>query len=303
MRNITFEDYMLRGALKAIEVAREVTGAEQVHAAGYCIGGTVLTTLMAWLNKANNGGKIPVRDFSLFASLVDYSSPGELGVYINEDSVSLIQKTVEKTGYLDEKYLSAAFRLLRPNDLIWRYHVHNYLQGEDPPKSDFLFWNSDSTRLPAAMCIWFLRELYLKNKLIKPDELVLANRPLDLRRITQPLFIVAAELDHICPWKETFKTTYHVGGPVRYTLSGEGHITGIVNPPSPRSKRKYWTGDITAPVDAEVWLRNQEVRQGSWWTDWAEWLAGGCERRTPPSMGSGKYHPLEKAPGSYVKEK
>ncbi len=303
MRDTTFEDYMLRGALKAVEVAREICGAEQVHAAGYCIGGTVLSSLMAWLNRdPNRNGSFPIRDFTLFASLVDYSSPGELGVYVNEDSVAAIEKLVKKVGYLDKKYISAGFRLLRPNDLIWRYHVHNYLQGEEPPKSDFLYWNSDATRLPAAMCTWFLKELYLKNQLIEEDAIVLANRPLSLRRIEQPAYIIGAELDHICPWKETFKTTQLLGGPVRFTMAGEGHITGIVNPPSPRSKRKFWTGEVNGESNPEEWLARQPERTGSWWTDWVEWLSKDSYRKDPPPIGSSKYCPLEKAPGSYVKE-
>ncbi len=303
MRDITFEDYMLRGALKAVDVAREICGAEQVHAAGYCIGGTVLSSLMAWLNRdPKRNGSFPIRDFTLFASLVDYSSPGELGVYVNEDSVAAIEKLVKKVGYLDKKYISAGFRLLRPNDLIWRYHVHNYLQGEEPPKSDFLYWNSDSTRLPAAMCTWFLKELYLNNKLIREDEIVLANRPLSLKQIKQPAYLVGADLDHICPWRETFKTTQLLGGPVKFTMAGEGHITGIVNPPSPRSKRKFWTGEVNGEANPDEWLARQTERTGSWWTDWVEWLSRDGYRREPPPMGSDKYCPLEKAPGSYVKE-
>ncbi len=301
MRGVTFEDYMTKGALKAVEVAAEICNVEQVHAAGYCIGGTVLSALMAWLNRRpDKSMPIPIRDFTLFASLVDYSAPGELGVYITEDSIDTLEQVMKKAGYLDKKYLSAAFRLLRSNELVWLYYNRNYLQGEDPPKSEFLFWNTDSTRLPYAMCSFYLREFYLKNKLVEEDGLVLARRPIDLGRIEQPLYVVGAELDHICPWKETFKITGLVKGPVRFTLANEGHITGIVNPPSKRSKRRYWTSEITDPVDAEEWLQKQEARVGSWWEDWAGWLSRDCGRREPPSMGNGKYCPLEKAPGSYV---
>ena len=299
MRAVTFDDYMIRGALKAVEVARDICGVEQVHAAGYCIGGTVLAALMAWLNRGPQGnGSFPVRDFTLFASLVDYSEPGELGIFISDESVKLIERLVKKVGYLDKKYMSATFRLLRSNDLIWRYYNHNYLQGEVPPKSEFLFWNSDSTRLPAAMSSFYLRELYLNNKLVEKDQLRLAGRPVDLRRIEQPLYVVGAEQDHISPWKEAFKTCRNVGGKVRYTLAAEGHITGIVNPPSKRSKRKYWTGDANGHYDADEWLRNQPEQTGSWWTDWVAWLSDGCTRRTPPPIGNSEYRALEKAPGS-----
>ena len=303
MRDVGFEDYMFQGALKAVEVARAITGSEQVHAAGYCIGGTVLAALMAWLNGAPAGaGQCPIRDFTLYASLVDYSDPGELGVFISEEFIETVEQLVEKPGYLDKDYLSAAFRLLRSNDLIWRYYVHNYLHGETPPKSEFLYWNSDSTRLPAAMALFCLKELYLKNNLVQADALVFADRPIDLGRISQPLYVVGAEQDHICPWEQTFRINTLTGGPVRYTLANEGHITGIVNPPSQRSKRKYWTGDIAGPTTPEDWRASQPVRQGSWWTDWVEWLSAGSSRRKPPRMGSKKYRILEKAPGSYVME-
>lgn len=303
MRDVTFEDYMLRGALKAVEVAREICAAKQVHAVGYCIGGTVLTALMAYLNRGPGKSAIPIRDYTLFASLVDYSSPGELEVYVTEEIVKIIEDVVEKEGYLDKKYLAAAFRSLRSNNLIWRYYVHNYLQGEVPPKSDFLYWNSDSTRLPAAMCSYYLREFYLNNNLVKKDKLVLGNRPIDLGRITQPLYLVGTEQDHICPWKETFKIFNMVKGPGRFALSDEGHITGVVNPPSARSRRKYWMSDITETLSPEEWLSNRQEQQGSWWLDWAAWLSEKSDPRVePPEMGNDRYPALQKAPGSYVLE-
>lgn len=303
MRDVTFDDYMLRGALKAVEVAKEICGAEQVHATGYCIGGTVLAALMAYLNRGPKEVAIPIRDYTMFASLVDYSSPGELEVYVTEEVVGIIEELTEKEGYLDKKYMAAAFRMLRSNNLIWRYYVHNYLQGEVPPKSDFLYWNSDSTRLPAKMCSFYLREFYLKNNLVKDDSLVLGNRPISLRRIRQPVYVVGTEQDHICPWQETFKICNLVTGPKRFVLADEGHITGIVNPPSARSRRKYWISDIEQALTPEEWHSVQQEKQGSWWNDWAEWLAKGPDPRVePPGMGNEKYPPLEKAPGSYVME-
>jgi polyhydroxyalkanoate synthase len=303
MRDVTFEDYMLRGALKAVEVAREICGAGQVHAVGYCIGGTVLAALMAYLNRGPKNAAIPIRDFTLFASLVDYSSPGELEVYVTEEVVDILEEAIQQDGYLDKKFMAAAFRMLRPNNLIWYYYVHNYLQGETPPKSEFLYWNSDSTRLPAAMCSYYLREFYLNNNMVKEDKLVLGNRPIDLRRISQPLYLVGTEQDHICPWKESYKTLDLVKGPKRFALSDEGHITGIVNPPSQRSRRKCWISDITETLAPEEWLSQQQERQGSWWTDWVEWLSGESEPGVaPPGIGNDKYPPLQKAPGSYVLE-
>ena len=302
MRDVAFDDYMLRGALKAVEVAREICGVEQVHAVGYCIGGTVLAALMAYLNRGPRDA-IPIRDFTMFASLVDYSSPGELGVYVTEELVGIIEELIAKEGYLDKKYLAAAFRMLRSNNLIWRYYVHNYLQGEVPPRSDFLYWNSDSTRLPAKMCSYYLREFYLENNLVKEDKIVLGNRPISLGRIQQPVYVVGTEQDHICPWQETFKLCNLVTGPKRFVLSDEGHITGIVNPPSARSRRKFWISDIEQAPTPEEWLSMQQEQQGSWWNDWAAWLAKGSDAMVePPGMGNDKYPPLDKAPGSYVME-
>lgn len=303
MGSLSFEDYMLKGALKAVETAREICRSKHAHAVGYCIGGTVLSTLMAWLNRGSGHKKhsIPIKDWTLFASMVDYSSPGELGVYIHEKSISKIERLMEREGYLDGKYMGLAFRLLRSDSLIWRYYAHNYLQGGVPPKSDFLYWNSDLTRLPASMCSFYLRELYLKNKLVKEDGISLAGRSISLRRIRQPLYAVGAEQDHICPWKQTYRICNLVGGPVRYTLTTEGHITGIVNPPSERSKRMYWTGEAVTEGAADDWLPGLEQRQGSWWTDWRSWLSERCGSMVdPPSMGSKAHPPLTKAPGTYV---
>jgi polyhydroxyalkanoate synthase len=303
MRNVTFEDYMLRGALKAVEVAREICGAEQVHAVGYCIGGTVLSALLAYLNKGPKDLPVPIRDFTLFATLVDFSSPGELEVLVTEDWVKIIEEVIAKEGYLDKQYMAAAFRALRSNNLVWRYFVHNYLRGEAPPKSDFLFWNSDSTRLPAAMCSYYLREFYLNNNLVKQDKLQLGNRPINLRRIRQPLYLVGTEQDHICPWKEAFKIFGLVNGPKRFALADEGHITGIINPPSARSRRKYWISNINGASDPDRWLSEQQEHQGSWWPDWMAWLSENSGERTlPPGMGNDKYIVLQKAPGSYVLE-
>ncbi|MDR3567615.1 MAG: alpha/beta fold hydrolase [Syntrophobacteraceae bacterium] len=303
MRNVTFEDYMLRGALKAVEAAREICGAHQVHAVGYCIGGTVLSALLAYLNKGPKDRPVPIRDLTLFATLVDFSSPGELEVLVTEEFVEMIEELIRKEGYLDKKYMAAAFRALRSNNLIWRYYVHNYLRGEAPPKSDFLFWNSDSTRLPAAMCSYYLREFYLNNNLVKEDKLQLGNRPISLRRIRQPLYLVGTEQDHICPWKQAFKIFDLVSGSKRFALSDEGHITGIVNPPSARSRRKYWISDINGTSDPDKWLSEQQEHQGSWWPDWVAWLSEKSGERTPPpAMGNDKYIVLQKAPGSYVLE-
>jgi polyhydroxyalkanoate synthase len=236
--------------------------------------------------------------------MVDYSDPGEIGALVTRESIEEIERLMEKDGYMDSKYMAMAFRLLRPDSLIWRYFAHNYLQGEMPPKSDFLYWNSDSTRLPAAMASFYLREFYLQNNLMKENGIAVGGKPIDLRRIAQPLYAVGAIQDHICPWKGTFKMCNLVKGPVRYAMAEEGHIAGIVNPPSAKSRKRYWAGEVSGPVDPDEWLSGQEKRQGSWWVDWVEWLSGLCgPKGEPPPMGSESYPPLERAPGTYVLEK
>ena len=304
MRHVTFDDYLLQGVLKAIDVARTICKVKQVHAAGYCIGGTVLAALMAWLNRASGPKRpLPVIDWTLFSTLVDFAEPGDLGVLITSQTVEAMEDQMKKDGYLDKKYLSLAFRLLRSDSLIWRNFVFNYLYGGTPPKSDMLYWNSDGTRLPETMCSFYLRELYLNNHLAKKDGVRLGGRPIDLGCIDQPLYAVGAQQDHISPWQSAFRTCALVKGPVKFVLSSEGHITGIVNPPTDLSRKKYWVGEAGGVSDPDRWLSGQREQRGSWWADWAAWLS---PRSSPmvksPSPGSRKYPPLEKAPGSYVLE-
>jgi polyhydroxyalkanoate synthase subunit PhaC len=306
MRATTFTDYMLKGALQAALVAGEICKAPRVHAAGYCIGGTVLAALMAWLNRMwKESGPVPVADWSLFSTLTDFSEPGDIGVFVSEEAIEAIESLMKTDGYLDSQYISQTFRLLRSDSLVWRNYVHNYLYGGTPPKSDMLFWNDDGTRMPEAMCSFYLRDLYLHNKLVKKDAVVLGDCPIDLGCIEQPLYAVGAQQDHISPWRSTFRTCSLVGGPVRYVLASEGHIAGIVNPPSEISRRKYWAGDVERDGDLgpDAWQSAQPEKRGSWWTDWCEWLLSRDDAMTrPPSLGSKTYPPLEKAPGLYVNE-
>lgn len=303
MRGASFDDYVFDGALKAVEVARDICRVDQVHAAGYCIGGTLLTALLAWLSgETARGGNSPIRHSTLLATMVDFSDPGELGVFLGESCVAATEELMERDGYLDKNYLETVFRLLRSNRLIWRYYAHNYLQGRVPPKSDFLYWKSDCTRVPEALGSFFLREFYLNNKLARKG-VWLGEHPLDLGHIDQPLYVVGAELDHICPWKATFRIRDFVRSPVRFTLAQEGHITGFVNPPSARARKKYWSGEVKEQCGWEEWESACEEHSGSWWTDWVKWLSERCDAMVePPDMGSEKYPPLEKAPGSYVLE-
>ena len=305
MRDTSLDDYMLKGMLEVIEAAREISGAPQVHAVGYCIGGTMLAALMAWLNREKGRkGALPVADWTLFTTLVDFEDPGDIQVFVDERSVAYLTEKMNEQGYLDGSEMGWSFRMLRSNSLIWRYVVNNYLLGEEPPAFDVLYWNTDCTRLPAAMHSFYLREFYVRNKLIEPDALTLGGKPIDLRRITQPLYAVGTEQDHIAPWKGTFRICATVQGPVRYTLATFGHILGVVSPPVDPPKRRYWTGDATGQADPEQWRNGLDKVVGSWWDDWVQWLKPRCGELIPACRpGSAKHPPLEPAPGMYVLEK
>jgi len=307
LSHVTFDDYMLKGALAAIAAACSIANTPHVHAVGYCIGGTALAALMAWLNKeyANRRENIPVAHWTLLASLVDFSRPGEIEAFINEDAISAIENIMSMKGYLGGPELGSAFRMLRPNSLIWHYFVHRYLYGESLPAFDVLFWNVDCTRMPQAMHRFYLREFYLKNKLAEKNGVTLGGHPIDFSLVEQPLYVVGAREDHIAPWRGTFRTASLVQGPVRYALSTSGHILGIINPPVHPPKREYWVGNATHVqiVDAKAWLGRQTKRKGSWWNDWAKWLNQHCgPLRDPPPTGNASYSPICDAPGTYVHE-
>jgi polyhydroxyalkanoate synthase len=304
MADTGFQDYAMDGILKAIEVACDICEVPQVHAAGYCIGGTALTTLMGWLNKKyQDKAQIPVAHWTLLSSLADFSRPGEIEAFVNEEALANLEEIMSKQGYLDKTQLSTSFRMLRPNSLIWHYVVHKYLYGETPPTLDVLCWNGDGTRLPHAMHTFCLRQFYVENKLTQPNAIVLDGIAVDLSEVTQPLYAVGTEEDHITPWKETFKTAHLVTGPVRYALSTSGHILGIINPPGPASKRQFRVGDATGAADGSAWREQQAEQAGSWWSDWSEWLnARSGALKAPPKLGQSDYPVLCDAPGTYVLE-
>lgn len=299
----TFDDYLMQGMRRAIEVARAICRTPQVHAVGYCLGGTALAALMAWLNREyRDASAMPVAHWTLLASLVDFSRPGGIEVFVDAATIDTLDQMMAQQGYLDGREMGRAFRMLRSNSLIWHYFVHNYLYGETPPPFDVLYWNTDLTRMPRAMHSFYLREFYLHNKLIQQDALKLAGHPIDLGQIRQPLYAVGCEEDHIAPWRATFKIAGKVAAPVRYTLSSSGHILGIINPPVKPAKRSYRSGEADAdPPDA--WLKRQVRIDGSWWENWAAWLGKRCGRKvTARTPGSAQHPVLGAAPGSYVHE-
>jgi polyhydroxyalkanoate synthase len=305
MRGVTFDDYLLEGVHAAVEVARALTGAPKVHAVGYCIGGTALAMYMAWANRRFAPDEVPVADWTLLTTLVDFREPGEIEVFIDESSIRSLCDSMAQKGYLDGREMAASFRLLRSNSLIWHYVVNGWLYGETPPPFDVLYWNMDATRMPQAMHSWYLRELYLHNQLVKPDALTVAGEPLDLRRITQPLYSVAAEDDHIAPWQQAFRINRHLAGDKRFVLSSSGHILGIVNPVVVPPKRSYRAADVMHRSDrAEGWQAGAEVQQGSWWEDWMQWLKPRAGKRVKArAVATADFPELAPAPGTYVMER
>jgi len=304
MRDTGFDSYLLDGIHAIVETARRFTGAPRVHAVGYCIGGTALCMYMAWANRQFGPDEVPVADLTLLTTLVDFQKPGDIEVFIDESSIRFLTDKMARKGFLDGKEMASAFRLLRSNGLIWHYVVHGWLYGEKPPPFDVLYWNMDTTRMPYAMHSWYLRKLYLENALVQPDALTAAGEPLDLARIAQPLYVVAAEDDHIAPWPQAFRVINHTTGPKRFVLSSSGHILGIVNPPVTPAKRRYWVDDAHRSENGETWRGRAAERPGSWWEDWMAWLKPRCgELVEARPAASGAFPALADAPGTYVLER
>lgn len=294
-----FDDYMLDGPVKALEVIEQATGEREVNLTGYCLGGTLQGTTLAYLAAK---GDDRVKSATYFASLLDFSHTGEVEVFIDDAQVAALEKRMKEKGYLSGRNMALTFNMFRANDLIWSFFVNNYLQGNDPFPFDLLYWNSDSTNLPAKMHSFYLRNMYQRNLLREPGGIELAGEKIDLSKVTVPVYFVSCVDDHIAPWKTTYKGVHLHSGPVKFVLGGSGHIAGIVNPPS-ANKYGYWTNP-KLPESADDWLAGATQHEGSWWLDWVKWLAHKSgpkvEARQP---GAGGLTPIEDAPGSYVKER
>jgi polyhydroxyalkanoate synthase subunit PhaC len=295
----TFEDYMLDGALAAVDTVCEQTGEKEINAVGYCLGGTLLGSTLAYM-AAKKDERIASATF--FTSMLDFSIPGELGVFIDEQQVASLEKKMEQRGFLEGSEMAGTFNMMRSNDLIWSFVVNNYLMGKDPFPFDLLFWNSDSTRMPYKMHSFYLRNMYMHNLLKEPGGITLAGVPIDLGRIKTPSYFISTVEDHIAPWKSTYLGAQRFSGPVRFVLGGSGHIAGIVNPPV-ANKYGYWINPArTLPDDNADFLAAAEHQAGSWWTDWQAWIAGQDDAMVPArDPAKGKLVVLEDAPGSFVK--
>src|ERR1700754_2508528 len=293
----TFEDYMKEGPLAAMDVIERATGEMKVHTAGYCVGGTLLAATLAWLAEKR---RVRVTSATFFAAQVDFTHAGDLLVFVDEDQISALEREMQASGVLEGSKMAMAFNMLRSNDLIWSYVVSNYLKGQPPSAFDLLHWNSDATRMPAANHSYYLRNCYLENRL-SAGTMVLDNTLLDLSKVTIPVYNLATREDHIAPAESVLYGSQFFGGPVKFVLSGSGHIAGVVNPPS-GGKYQYWTNDnITAGSVAE-WMKGAVEHKGSWWPDWLQWLESIDSERVPArAVGSEQMPPIEDAPGSYVK--
>ncbi len=294
----TFGDYMEEGPLAALDAVAEATGEAEVNAIGYCIGGTLLACALAHM--AAIGDK-RVKSATFLTTMVDFAEPGELGVFIDDEQLDLMDAHLDRTGYLEGEHMSTVFNLMRDNDLIWSFVVNNYLLGRDPLPFDLLYWNSDSTRMPAMMHGFYLRKLYLENRLVEPGGITLSGTPIDLRKIETPAYIMATREDHIAPWKSTYAATGFYSGPVRFVLAASGHIAGVINPPA-AGKYCHWTNS-KKPKSPDRWLAGAERREGSWWPDWDRWVKrrSGKGRVAARIPGTGGIKAIEDAPGTYVK--
>ncbi|WP_301103373.1 class I poly(R)-hydroxyalkanoic acid synthase [Propionivibrio sp.] len=294
-----FEDYLLDGTMAAIDAIEQATGEARINAASYCLGGTLLMSTLAYMS-AKRDKRIASATF--FTSMLDFSEPGELKVFLDEATVAGLETRMDERGFLDGADMAGTFNMLRANDLIWSFAVNNYLMGKESFPFDLLYWNSDSTRMPAKMHSFYLRNFYLGNKLREAGGVVLGGVKIDLSKVKTPCYFVSAIEDHIAPWKSTYMGALLPSGPVKFVLGGSGHIAGIINPPA-ANKYGYWT-NTELPESADDFLAGATQTPGSWWTDWQQWVTdqvGGAEKVRARKPGAGNLKVIEDAPGSYVK--
>jgi polyhydroxyalkanoate synthase len=305
---LSWDDYVENGVIKALKVTREISGTAKLNTFGFCVGGTVLCSALAVLAAR---GQRPAASVTLLTTLLDFTDVGILDVFIDATQVGLREQTIGHGGLMPGRDLATTFSALRPNDLVWNYVQSNYLKGNEPPAFDLLYWNADSTNLPGPMFCWYLRNCYLENSLKAPGKLTVCGVPVDLGTIEAPTFIFGTKEDHIVPWTSAY-ASMHLLNPSkpkqnRFILGASGHIAGVINPAS-KNKRSYWSNDAKpkgkgATLDADAWYEGAVEHKGSWWPEWAAFLAahGGKEVAAPAQAGTARYRPIEPAPGRYVK--
>ena len=293
-----FEDYMAEGPLAALDAIEEATGEHDVMAVGYCLGGTLLACTLAYLAEM---GDRRVKAATFFTTMLDFAQPGEVGVFIDEEQLQLLEKQMNDTGYLDGSQMAGAFTMIRANDLIWSFVVHNYLLGKDPMPFDVLYWGADATRMPAKMHGYYLRNMYQHNRLREPGGITLRGKPIDLAKVDVPVYFLSAREDYVAPWKSTYAGTQLVKGPVRFVLGGSGHIAAVLNPVG--SPFYGYATNSELPDDPDAWDAKAERHEGSWWPDWLLWalpFAGEAVAASSRAPGGGKLPVLADAPGTYV---
>lgn len=294
----TFDSYMQEGILDALNQIEKATGEGKVNVIGYCIGGTLLATTLAWMTAKGLDHRIQSATF--MTTLIDFKEAGDIRVFIDDAQISMLEQEMKQKGYFDARNLKDTFSLLRANDLIWTFVVNNYLLGKEPFPFDLLYWNDDSTNMPGEMHAYYLRNMYRDNKLIVPGAMVLGDTPIDITTIKTPSYFLSTRDDHIAPWKATYAATQLFTGPVKFTLSGSGHVAGVINPPK-ANKYGYWT-NTENPPQPDSWLETAKQNDGSWWIDWAKWVAPHTGEKVPArTPGDQGLKPIEQAPGTYVR--
>jgi polyhydroxyalkanoate synthase len=299
--DVTMDDYVLRGQIDAIDVVRDLLKVDQVHTIGYCVAGTALSMTLAYLAATGDAHKVASATF--FTTQVDFADAGDLKIFIDDEQIEIVAALSKEKGILDGRYMAMTFNLLRGRDLIWNYVVQNYLLGEDYPEFDLLFWNGDTTNLPAKWHRAYLEDMYRDNLLVEPGRLSIGGVPVDLTKIRTASYIQAGREDHIAPLHSVWKLTRYLSGPMRFVLAGSGHIAGVVNPPA-ASKYQYWTGDASADT-VEQFIEGATETRGSWWPDWRAWIGEQSDKAVPAKAaripGRGRYKAIEDAPGRYVR--
>ncbi|MDR0735233.1 MAG: class I poly(R)-hydroxyalkanoic acid synthase [Zoogloeaceae bacterium] len=298
--HLGWNDFLEQGPLTAIRVAQNVTRQKRLDMLGFCVGGTMLASALAVL--AGRGEK-PAATLTLLTTMLDFSDTGDIKLFIDEQFLAAKETTIGKGGLLGAMELQNTFNMLRPNDLIWNYVTSNYLKGQTPAPFDILYWNADSTNLPGPFACWYIRNMYFNNYLRIPGKLEMCGIRVDLGKLDMPVYLLASREDHIVPWHTSYQSTRLLGGEKRFVLGASGHIAGVINP-AVKNKRSYWT-NTNLKVDAKEWLDTAEEHKGSWWSDWAAWIAahGEGEKAAPKTFGNATYKPIEPAPGRYVKER
>lgn len=298
--HLGWDDYLEQGVITALQTAKEIARAKEINVLGFCVGGTMLTSALAVLAARKQHF---VASLTLMTTLLDFSDTGEIGLFIDDKMLAEKEAGIGQGGLLPARDLQNTFSFLRANDLVWNYVTNNYLKGRKPAAFDLLYWNSDSTNLTGPFVCWYMRNMYHENNLRKPGKLRMCGEKIDLRQLKMPAYILAAREDHIVPWASAYLSTSLLGGEKRFVLGASGHIAGAINPAS-KNKRSYWVNE-QLPKRAEDWLAGNSEQPGSWWLDWAKWIAAhtGGDKAAPKNLGSSKYLAIEPAPGRYVKER